>query len=72
MTNRIFLTESHNFVFWLTDVTRVEPALCGSQAAWAIAGTLSFDLNDIVQLPSNAVDLLRAIYDCGKDYFENS
>lgn len=59
-------------MFWLTDTTRAEPALCGSQAAWALSGTLSFDdLGNVVQLPANVIGLLRAIYDCGKDFIEN-
>ena len=68
----IFLFEADNFVLWLTDVTRSEPTICGSQAAWAVSGTLSFDLDSIVDLPENAVDLLTAIYNCGSDFFENS
>ena len=68
--HRIFLTRADDFVFWLTDTTRFEPALCGSQAAWAISGTLTFDLEGIVSLPANVIDLLRAIYDCGSDFIE--
>ena len=66
------MTRADDFVFWLTDTTRFEPALCGSQAAWAIAGTLSFDLEGIVTLPLNVISLLRAIYDCGKDFIEEN
>jgi hypothetical protein len=66
----IFLTHADDFVFWLTDTTRVEPALCGSQAAWAVAGTLTFDLENVVQFPANVLSLLRAIYDCGSDLIE--
>jgi hypothetical protein len=68
----IFLFEADNFVHWLTDVTRPEPTICGSQAAWAVSGALSFDLGNILSLPHTAVDLLRAVYDCGSDFFENS
>jgi hypothetical protein len=70
--HRIFLTKADDFVFWLTDTTRFEPALCGSQAAWAVAGTLTFDLRGVVQLPANVISLLRAIYDCGKDFIEEN
>lgn len=71
--NSIFLTHADDLVFWLTDTTRSEPAECGSKAAWALSGTLAFDdgISSVVQLPGNVIDLLRAIYDCGKDFIEN-
>lgn len=65
---RIFLTKADDLVYWLTDTTRAEPALCGSQAAWAFAGTLTFDLEGVVTLPANVISLLQSIYDCGKDF----
>jgi hypothetical protein len=68
----IFLTKSDDFVYWLTDVTRPEPTICGSEAAWAISGTFSFTLSGLLSFPQNVVDLLRAVYDCGSDFFENS
>lgn len=69
----VFLLQADDFVYWLTDVTRSEPTVCGSQAAWALSGVLSLTLDGtVLSLPAEAVDLLRAVYDCGKDYFENS
>jgi len=68
---RIFLFYSDDFVLWLTDVTRPEPTICGSEAAWAVSDvSLSFD--SLVSLPTDIVDLLEAIYNCGKDFIENS
>ncbi|KIW81737.1 hypothetical protein Z517_04763 [Fonsecaea pedrosoi CBS 271.37] len=68
----IFLFKADDFVYWLTDVTRSEPTICGSQAAWSISGSFSFTLDSILDFPENVVDLLRAVYDCGSDFFENS
>lgn len=69
----IFLFKADDFVYWLTDVTHSEPTVCGSEAAWAVSGALSFSLpGSVVALPGQVVDLLRAVFACGKDFFESS
>ncbi|EXJ62096.1 hypothetical protein A1O7_02529 [Cladophialophora yegresii CBS 114405] len=65
----LFWTSSDDFVYWLTDVTRSEPTVYGSEAAWAISGTLSFSLGGLLEFSQDILDLLRVLYDRWSDLF---
>lgn len=69
----IFLFKADDFVYWLTDVTQSESTICGSEAAWAVSGALAISLpGSVLALPGQVIDLLKAIFACGKDFLENS
>lgn len=68
-----FFFKADDFVYWLTDVTQSQSTICGSEAAWAVSGALSFSLpGSVLTLPGQLVDLLKATFSCGKAFFDSS
>lgn len=70
---RVLFFAADDFVNWLTDITKIEPALCGAEAVWSITspdvidGLLKVPIGLGALTDRHVWEAIRRIYQCFKD-----
>lgn len=72
--DRVFWFTADDFVDWLTDITQIEPTLCGAEAVWTITDEDTIKAILASGIPGVGVfaniEVIKAIvkiYQCFKD-----